>query len=240
MDVTQEWKGGVSGGTAVQWRESLQPGQNSLWKVIDRYTDDCRGIWHFMQDGLLKQQCCSTWQAQFLGGMTGVSDTLKDELQDGCQSQSMDMQEVRQKVIEESKAAQKAEVLQKATAMPTLAPTPVPTCGPGQYAVGLGCQECRGLTRRRRADLCTPCSGISTTDGRRRNDDDACQFGSCGCVYNHQTARGRCRMISGVGGDGALADCRRQTKDSCGERFKNAFGEVFCAWKWNHIEGPSR
>jgi hypothetical protein len=66
MDVSQEWKGGVSGLAPGEWRHSLL--SNSNWKVLDRFVDSCIGIWRFLpdSDATLKGQMCNKWRSTFL------------------------------------------------------------------------------------------------------------------------------------------------------------------------------
>jgi len=47
-DVEQEWKGGVSGGSASQWRASLSKSKNSNWKVVDTDMNQCIEHWKWI------------------------------------------------------------------------------------------------------------------------------------------------------------------------------------------------
>lgn len=45
--TSQEWKGGLSGGSASAWRLSLEDAQNSNWRIIGRTFEDCVPVWAF-------------------------------------------------------------------------------------------------------------------------------------------------------------------------------------------------
>jgi len=62
-EVTQEWKGGISGLAADVWRNSLDQSQN--WKVIDRYMDSCWGIWRWSDDPQVSKRLCKGWNEGF-------------------------------------------------------------------------------------------------------------------------------------------------------------------------------
>lgn len=65
VDVHQMWKGGASGGTPSQWRESLSDKLNSNWRVIDRFSEDCIGIWQWVRGASLRRSICDSWINQF-------------------------------------------------------------------------------------------------------------------------------------------------------------------------------
>lgn len=58
-EISQEWKGGISGLEANIWRKSLDDSQT--WKVIDRYIDSCRGIWLWSDDTEVSKMLCQGW-----------------------------------------------------------------------------------------------------------------------------------------------------------------------------------
>merc|ERR1719265_2150330 len=69
IDVSQEWMGGESGKTVPEWRASLAEETNGNWKIIDRYAEECVGIWTFIHDDMtMWSRICSRWRDLFTGG----------------------------------------------------------------------------------------------------------------------------------------------------------------------------
>merc|ERR1719247_1971559 len=61
VEVRDEWKGGISGGTLSEFRKSLSACKSSNWRIIDRNVDQCRGIWSWVPDQRLRVAICTEW-----------------------------------------------------------------------------------------------------------------------------------------------------------------------------------
>jgi hypothetical protein len=80
VDISQEWKGGISGLQSEDWRASLDDSMNSNWKIIDRYVDSCMGLWRWVEDDEdLKSKICEGWRKGFVRDMLehGVNTSYK-------------------------------------------------------------------------------------------------------------------------------------------------------------------
>eukprot|EP00928_Gymnodinium_smaydae_P057382 TRINITY_DN4062_c0_g6_i1.p1 TRINITY_DN4062_c0_g6~~TRINITY_DN4062_c0_g6_i1.p1 ORF type:complete len:1846 (-),score=225.98 TRINITY_DN4062_c0_g6_i1:77-5614(-) len=90
MQVNQTWRGGSSGLSLGEWRQSLTRSRSSEWKVIDRTVDKCIGVWTFMADNYSACAVCEVWLELFLAEIgvdkVGVS---KRELKEACQSDGL-------------------------------------------------------------------------------------------------------------------------------------------------------
>jgi len=97
MNIQQEWKGGVSGGTEADWRKSLREGANSNWRVIDRDISTCTGIWRQIDDQELKEEVCNAWKTKFLESAGFDLEEFSDQ---GDCSGNANMQDFRSSVNE--------------------------------------------------------------------------------------------------------------------------------------------
>ena len=61
LEVTQEWKGGTSGTSVDQWRNSLDESTSSNWQVIDRLIGKCVGIWTWSTRPYVRTALCDHW-----------------------------------------------------------------------------------------------------------------------------------------------------------------------------------
>eukprot|EP00928_Gymnodinium_smaydae_P096513 TRINITY_DN8543_c1_g4_i1.p1 TRINITY_DN8543_c1_g4~~TRINITY_DN8543_c1_g4_i1.p1 ORF type:complete len:1789 (+),score=267.48 TRINITY_DN8543_c1_g4_i1:101-5467(+) len=90
MEVNQSWRGGSSGVSLKEWRESLSKSRNSNLKIIDRSIDRCVGVWNFMADNYSACAVCRTWLEMFMVELgLDTSDVSKDELAKTCQSDGL-------------------------------------------------------------------------------------------------------------------------------------------------------
>lgn len=97
-NIYQEWKGGMSGATELQWRTSLSAHTNSNWRIIDHYIDSCRGIWRWVEnDPKLKEQICGVWMTTFLDNMGIPLEEAKVATTSSCQGNG-NMQEFKKAV----------------------------------------------------------------------------------------------------------------------------------------------
>lgn len=82
VETRQSWKGGLSGGSASDWRLSLEPAQNSNWRIISRRFEDCIPVWSFLQsnDREYAKKLCHYWFEQEINGYDGMDAKLRDEL----------------------------------------------------------------------------------------------------------------------------------------------------------------
>lgn len=83
VQTNQNWKGGLSGGSASDWRLSLQPDQNSNWRIISRRFEDCTPIWYFLRsDNSYANKLCNYWFRKEIQGYNSkiLDDKLKGDL----------------------------------------------------------------------------------------------------------------------------------------------------------------
>lgn len=84
MDVMQDWKGGASGVKPAEWRKSLDEATNSYWRIIDRYPNECIGIWHWIEDKQgdtsmheLHRTVCQAWRNEYFKRMGFTDEDVK-------------------------------------------------------------------------------------------------------------------------------------------------------------------
>ncbi|CAE7396579.1 unnamed protein product, partial [Symbiodinium sp. CCMP2456] len=82
MDVFQEWKGGISGAAAAEWRKSLADSEN--WKIIDRHVDECFGTWEWIDESYhedLAQAMKTSWADKFVDSLDwGMKESSKQSI----------------------------------------------------------------------------------------------------------------------------------------------------------------
>lgn len=142
IEVRNEWKGGISGSTLVQFRASLSECKSSNWRVIDRNVEQCRGIWYWVQSPEHRMAICKEWVKQIVKAMNvSVPSTIWVE---SCGRGSGTVQEFLELLAQpRSQASQ--------TTLPTLARA-VPAAMPAPTIVGTSA-----------SGMSTPAPTISTT-----------------------------------------------------------------------------
>eukprot|EP00928_Gymnodinium_smaydae_P062110 TRINITY_DN4603_c0_g2_i3.p1 TRINITY_DN4603_c0_g2~~TRINITY_DN4603_c0_g2_i3.p1 ORF type:complete len:1836 (+),score=264.92 TRINITY_DN4603_c0_g2_i3:75-5582(+) len=115
MQINQSWRGGSTGVSLKDWRDSLSTTRSSEWKVIDRNVDKCIGVWNFMADNYSACAVCEKWLELFLAdlGLQKLS-VSKQELKESCQSDGL-MRGLISKAVGSQDLKQQAELEWKAT-----------------------------------------------------------------------------------------------------------------------------
>merc|ERR1712129_109541 len=79
IEVTQKWRGGMSGGNPTEWRKSLGEKENSNWRVLERYTEKCFGVWNWISNLTIKTSVSRDWFASYVDNLddeTKIPDVL--------------------------------------------------------------------------------------------------------------------------------------------------------------------
>jgi hypothetical protein len=158
-EVHDSWKGGISGGTAEEFRKSLGGigdygvcSENGNWRIIDRNLDQCRGIWSFVPSTHLRLAICEEWAKKIIHKM-GIGDVSETAMTAACGTGLGTVEEFR-----ESLASFKLKPLPKRNAVCLTYTCPLAyEVKPGTDLLHCTTEEC-GLT-----DLATCCQKINET-----------------------------------------------------------------------------
>jgi hypothetical protein len=102
MDIFQEWKGGQSGCSPEEWRKSLLPVFNSNWKIIDSHVDECKGVWHWIDNKNTQENVCNAWRDMFIKEI-GLRGENSEALVNGNCSGSASLQDFRKSLVDAKK-----------------------------------------------------------------------------------------------------------------------------------------
>jgi len=85
LTVEEEWMGGTSGAGVSSWRNSLDEGTNSNWRVIDRQVQECIGNWNWLPleeewASKLKKAMISVWLIDQIKMSKDLADVVTDQL----------------------------------------------------------------------------------------------------------------------------------------------------------------